>query len=120
MTPQEQRIAIAEWRGWTAIREQDYCDPIVNPYDGPILQFWQGVNPDTGDEEELPDYGGDLNAIAEAVGKLPYEKQSIYMNILTFKVLMKEEGVSDFDRHQASAAQRTEALCRTLWPERWT
>lgn len=62
-TDEKMRVKIAEACGWTAIREQDYCEAHVNPYDGPVLQFWQGVNPNSGELEPLPDYLNDLNAM---------------------------------------------------------
>lgn len=67
----------------------------------------------------IPDYLSDLNAMVSALDALPYEKQAIYMHILCFKVMMKSEGVSDYEKHTATAAQRAEAFLRTLniWTE---
>jgi len=52
--PQKVRVMVCEEVGWTDIREQDYCDAHVNPYEGPVMQFWEGVSPD-GEKGELPD-----------------------------------------------------------------
>jgi hypothetical protein len=85
----------------------------------PIEKRWHGY----GDEcrmtlvdrtgKPIPNYTDDLNAINEAVIKLPHVKQPYYMDNLTM-VLMNDEGVSDFDRHTATAEQRAEALLRTI------
>ena len=64
MSPEAQRITIAEACGWNSIREQDYD----HGYSGDdVRQMWVGLNPDSDEFEQLPDYLNDLNAMNSAV-----------------------------------------------------
>lgn len=110
MTTEQQRIAIAEFCGWTEIRIIG-----VNPY---------GVKP--GEKSEIvpatctkksppskipsfvPDYPLDLNAMHEA------EKRLISNDTLWGDYC---DLLYDVGAYHSSAAQRSEAFCRTLWPE---
>ena len=56
----------------------------------------------------------DLNAMHEAEKVLTYEQLPVYIATLKNPVLMKDEGVSDFDLMHSTAAQRAEAFLRTL------
>lgn len=102
MSPEAQRIAIAEACGWTAISR----------YNG------IGLSP-SGRHELIPDYLNDLNAIHEAekiflVGAVEenWKRYDAYRKHL-------DEMVGSEDAHVATAAQRAEAFLRTLnlWTE---
>lgn len=109
MTPEEQRIAIAEWCGWTDIPQR-----IIRAHTRDLT--WLGV----------PDYLGDLNAMHEAELKLDYKQRVIFINFLAVAVVREHKPtLSDMTRciHvqacHATAAQRAEALLRTIgkWKE---
>lgn len=61
MTDQEINQAIAEACGWTEIKRVPFIDSLK-------LHFmrWFGISPKTKQEEPLPDYCHDLNAMHEA------------------------------------------------------
>lgn len=109
MTLDEQRIAIAEWMGW---KKADNC--------------WFGSSPNEKAIKHLPNYPLDLNAMHEAEQKLR-ENQFHYVDypIMLFYLESglkwdgKNMGYFMFNFIHASSQQRSEALCRTLWPERW-
>lgn len=67
---------------------------------------------------QLPDFLRDLNAMHEAEKVLTYAQQPRYIHILRHRVLMCDEGVSDFDLMHATASMRAEAFGQTLnlWP----
>jgi hypothetical protein len=89
MTPEEQRVAIAEACGW----KTGYRDP----------EAWH----------PLPDYLNDLNAMHEAE-KVLNEKQEDIMNSTLWDIM----GGRKYLWH-ATASQRAEALLRTVgkWKE---
>lgn len=64
----------------------------------------------------FPDYLNDLNAMHEAVRSLPYKKQPVYMKNLFYVLIEQngEAGVSDFDKHLASASVCAEAFLKTI------
>ena len=69
-------------------------------------------------------FTNDLNSMNEAVMKLPSTLFLEYLGKLHFVVFGVEANdicniVCSFRMTEASASQRCEALCRTLWPERW-
>jgi hypothetical protein len=102
MTPEQQRIAIAEACGWT-------YKSAVN--------FWerndQLVHGDKGQPTYLPNYLNDLNAMHEAEKVLTNEQLEVYCNILH----KPNHGV--YWAIHATAAQRAEAFLRTIgkWEE---
>lgn len=110
MDSSEINILIAKWCGWKAVSVYEWKDGVRLP----MQYHWDGFKA-TG----LPNYFGDLNAIHEALKSLPYQEQPRYLQVLTRDVLMKDEGVSDWDKHMAEAPQRCEALLRTIgkWKE---
>lgn len=97
MTQDEMRIAVAEW-----IR--------------PVAVYGKGI--------ELSKDDVDMNLMHEAEKKLPYPEA--YASRLG-AILLRDRSASNFDGTtawhfafcKANAAQRLEALCRTLWPERF-
>lgn len=113
MTKDEMRIAIAEACGWKYTRIEA---------DGESLGW---VSPEGGCLQDAPDcfpnYPEDLNAMREAESTLSHDQWRIFLGFLIGKkVIPKLASMEDFHRAwNVTAAQRAEAMCRTLWPERW-
>ena len=103
MTPEAQRIAIAEACGWKA------------HVDG--LGYYQGVHPALMGGRAIPDYLNDLNAMHKAEQVMTPAQCVIYAERLSsFKCMHVEqpiEGPQSF-MWGATAAQRAEAFLRTL------
>lgn len=107
MSPEAQRIAIAEACGWTKVHYEAGHKP---PYGNP---------PGKGIGRSLPNYLNDLNAVHEAEMVLTEEQRSIYC----YHLLPNKEQA--FEREDvwigahATSAQRAEAFLRTLnlWKE---
>lgn len=117
MTEKEQRIAISEWMGWTNI---------VTIPSGRILGFKPGamknIERDMTSHYDLPNYPHDLNALHEAEKKLTTPQSVAYereLDEVANADFVKGESVFVFPTWHATAAQRCEALCRTLWSERF-
>jgi hypothetical protein len=103
MTPEQQRIAIAEACGWTEIEPCTCCYGVS----------W-GYQPTPGaHKKHVPDYINDLNAMHEAEKVLTNEQLEVYCNILH----KPNHGV--YWAIHATAAQRAEAFLRTIgkWEE---
>lgn len=99
MTPEQQRIAIAEACGWSYEKNETYA---------PDGAFWWSKNP------EFPDYLNDLNAMHEAENVLTgYPQRVTY-----YETLSKIVGYLTFEFAHATAAQRAEAFLRTIG--KWT
>lgn len=95
MTPEAQRIAIAEACGWTHIK---------NFHTMKIKGMWLGyppVNPIINNPNEIPDYLNDLNAMHEAE-KVIFEKDAIWSRYC-----------EDLFIH-STASQRAEEFLKTL------
>lgn len=111
MKPEQQRIKLAEWRGWTDCR-------IIGS------SRWFGIPPgqiNKGDNYRLiPDYPLDLNAVHELRGKLPMTRQEqCAKNLIQIVLETKEVGtpatlLGCFMVAAASAEQWCEAILRTL------
>lgn len=104
MTPEQQRIAIAEACGWT-----DFSSA---PYEGAI-QY--GRRPfSCSDSWVLPDYLNDLNAMHEAVKSLPQNLKPRYFACLctVAGAAISLNGYSEAT--EATAAQRARAFLETL------
>jgi hypothetical protein len=101
MTPEAQRIAIAEACGWKPERTWQH---------GPNRMF--GEHPVTGTYEALPNYLSDLNAMHEAEKVLTLHQYQQYYRFL------RQAIVSSSFFHpgawHATAAQRAEAFLRAL------
>lgn len=114
LTQEQKRIKIAKACGWLDIYRGSRKGN-RHP-EGSLL--WGTQDPDSINYERtyrvIPDYFNDLSAIIGAVLALPHEQQPYYMDNFTRKVMMKETGVSDFEKHNATAAQRADALGITL------
>jgi hypothetical protein len=117
MNTNEQRIAIAEWMGWTGIHHSPYATwkPCAGANWGMLGKPKDG-NPDI----EIPNYPNSLDACADFEGKLLVGEQRYWIKLL--EITDRDNGrTMDWRAFaHASAAQRCEALCRTLFPERWT
>ena len=127
MTPEQQRIAIAEACGWT----REYADVptwnnSLNSYQGgyePVQTLLFRKERKCFIAENLPDYLHDLNAMHEAEKVLTEDQLSDYGAFLKGK---DNESVSLYTpEHReiakvamASAAQRAEAFLRTI--DKWT
>ena len=108
MTPEEMRIAIAEMCGWTPSYIGSWTkDPAG--LRGPFIS-------------DLPNYPSDLNAC--------HEMEKVIVDWVAYRIhLCKVAGIGyapdlgicdDIKSFvSATALQRCEAFCRTLWPERF-
>lgn len=121
MTPEKQRIAIGEFCGWKRV---------VTETQVLKLRATQWTMPDgtkahphevSGDGlGYLPDYPNDLNAMHEAVATAPEEVKHTYAVILAGMLWKPEQTRGWLDWRntlavsEASAAQRSEALLRTI------
>lgn len=115
MTKEEMRIAIAEWMGYNPIgmeRDNAYWTLI------PLAQYSEFDKKDKIKHRTciLPNFSNDLNAMHKAEKKLNRNEQQIYLNYLD-KLCT---GNDFFDNPVvATASQRSEALCRMFWPEKF-
>lgn len=99
MTKEEQRIAIAEKCGWRQCKCG--CNQWFSPH--------EDVN-NSCRNLPLPNYPEDLNAMHEAESHLTAYEAYKYNLILG--------AIEAFAVH-ATAQRKSEAFCRTLWPERF-
>ena len=105
MTPEAQRIAIAEACGWTEI--SDWGAGGIN-----------GKHPTEPWVEVIPDYLNDLNAMHEAVKTLPQKMKPKYFACLCLVVSAAISVYGYSEATEATAAQRAEAFLRTI--DKWT
>ena len=103
MTPEQQRIAIAEACGW---KWEATIKGSIKVWNKPPLMVFY--------ESELPNYLNDLNAMHEAEKILTARQRSVYVGRL-FNLPSSELVSNTF----ATAAQRAEAFLRTInkWEE---
>jgi len=129
MTPESQRIAIAEACGWTV---PDHCIT-KRRMAGMTERQCRGAAPDFGMDsagvyhDSLPDYLNDLNAMHEAEKVLPIDRQYEYgekLRVISGNVGPKgghftPNGFGCYALAHLSATQRAEAFLRTLnlWKE---
>ena len=104
VSPEQQRIAIAEACGWTGFNPDNIPD---------CLQYT--AKAPSGKWGLIPDYLNDLNAMHEAEKVLTGYQQTVSYS----DNLMKIVGYHTFDSAHATAAQRAEAFLRTIgeWKE---
>ena len=117
MSPEAQRIAIAEACGWTPERR------MVPTWNAELNSYAGGYEPKEGllffkaghsvTPTNLPDYLNDLNAMHYAWLTLPKEKRFDFFQNLCRAVAVKGH-VDPFDMLAATAAQRAEAFLRTI------
>ncbi len=114
MTPEEQRVAIAQWCGWTT-RESKLAGGFV------------GMPPGSTSKEDIrrvPDFPNDLNAMHEAEAKLSNDDaDDKFYHWLGFVVSEGQtEQLWQYRKAivHATAVQRAEALLRTIgeWVEK--
>lgn len=98
MTPERQREVIAEWCGW----KQGQCG------------WWTGPNGEQ--TPHLPDYLNDLNTTHQAILKIesPNMQLTFGNNLIEVCDRDKPKAVDTFHIVNATAAQRAEALLRTI------
>ena len=136
MSPEEQRITIAEAAGWTWVTHEDWLGTWVPHDDWLGAKGWgwelKGASLHTCDyyrcEKELaasclPDYLNDLNAMREAEKVLTKDKRTQLVNVLlrvVIKDLDRNTPILDKLRvlYYASAAQRAEAFLKII--HKWT
>lgn len=110
MTPEAQRIAIAEACGWTHYHADLWVPPIVTG------------DPDFSELQcdAIPDYPTDLNAMHEAEKVLPSTERDKYWVYLS-QIVNREHRMASTSWLcvNATAAQRAEAFLRTIgkWEE---
>lgn len=108
MTEEAQRIAIAEWCAWKQSHHK-FRVAEVHGWISPLGE-WE-ISP--------PDYLNDLNAIREALLQLSQDEFQNYLHHLG-QVCWAESLIQHTRNiHTATAAQRAEALLRTIgkWKE---
>lgn len=115
MSPELQRIRIAEACGWTDIhRALASCEDIF-----PAERVFVGISKGSTVYRRLPDFLADLNAMHEAEKVLTREQAYDYAGSLGFTVACERRdkrpnGPESYWPIHATAAQRAEAFLRTL------
>jgi len=109
MTPEAQRIAIAEACGWRNVRKEP---PFDKPWDAPLGTSPRATYSGEG-FEKVPDYLRDLNAMHEAETVLDGYLMHRYASELLALTGPPSSGGS-FSHIHSTAAQRAEAFLRTL------
>ena len=104
MTPEKQRVAIAEACGWGL--NYDWERPGFG-------KWWEKTGEQPRRSNDLPDYLNDLNAMHEAEKVLSDDPLNRYIIILCLEVQPEPM------LYHATAAQRAEAFLRTIgkWEE---
>jgi hypothetical protein len=120
MTATEQRVALAEWLGWSCI--EDAGGPLMMP-DGIVLRGYPPEGAVVGKKLELPDFLNDLNVVHEVLMKLPSDGSwAVYKRALlrTCNFDAENDTVCWMITHNATASQRCEALlrCLGLWKDK--
>jgi hypothetical protein len=113
MSPEAQRIAIAEACGWRNVRKEP---PFDKPWDAPLGTSPRATYSGEG-FERVPDYLNDLNAMHEAAcgyfnGRSPGEGFTYIEHLC--RLTGTPFGMSSFALAHATARQRAEAFLRTL------
>jgi predicted ABC-type transport system involved in lysophospholipase L1 biosynthesis ATPase subunit len=106
VTPEQQRIAIAQACGWKR-QEPDSCF-----FDDPTESFQEYVG-------DLPDYCNDLNAMHQAETVMTDRQRTSYLDKL-YEVCNPHSMLNDdWNLTCATAAQRAEAFLKTIgkWEE---
>lgn len=138
MTPAEMRVAIAEVCGWKFYDGEPTChhgSGLVpwghgqrtggKRWDAPAgvssSREWQRTAAEAIQASSMPQYPADLNAMHEARAALNIVHRVQFCNNLR-AIITRQSPVNDCDDYDfcnATAHQRAEAFCRTLWPERF-
>lgn len=128
MTPDEMRVAIGEVMGFKWYRWGDHPDAQlffcnISGWKHDPVSFVPATRKK--DEkyraDDLPDYPNDLNAMHEAEKVLTKQQHFQRMNHLNDIVPPADTDYygRSVTTNTATAHQRCEAFCRTLWPERF-
>lgn len=113
MTPEEQRIAIADFRGWKLSSRK------TSPHASAMFKHQQWFSPGGQRRKEPPDYPNDLNAIRDAVMELRRRDRLKYAMMHKELERIVAVGNSIYDDHSwatadATAGQRTEAFLKAI------
>lgn len=120
MTPQEKRIAIAEFDGWKVWQCNNHGTIKYFPAEHKAEGYWEiGIRmPDYRlDVSNLPDYLNDLNAMHKAEKKLTSNEFQVYFDSLVSMIAVSAENPrhGDYPRVvHATASQRADALLLTI------
>lgn len=114
MTPEAQRIAIAEACGWKGIHMRNSSgarsETGQTPWGiGPNGE-WAVIGKQDTKYAPLPNYPADLNAMHEAESKLQEPERTHYLNLLYDEHRYRAD--SEWAQVHATAAQRAEAWLR--------
>lgn len=101
MTPIDQNRAIAEWCGWR--------DVAIRKWGASVMI---GVPPNKKHSASVPDYHTDLNSMHSAESRLTEAQKVEFMDWLLQITI--GGGWTEFDMIHATAADRCQALLRTL------
>jgi hypothetical protein len=121
MTPDQQRIAIAEACGWTAEQDSNGYWRAVSHKHGNAVELW--LSERSVWSSGIPDYLGDLNAMHEAekvfwdTGKAMEFTNQLVGIVCLARGFRWDKGTPDdhlMCLSHATAAQRAEAFLRTL------
>jgi hypothetical protein len=110
MSPEAQRIAIAEACGFTDVRMEEWENVDIESRSIAYGTELQGTL--NGERKFVPDYLNDLDAMHEAEGSLSDPAKRTYINALV--LVVNESEWSKWPTAHATAAQRAEAFLRTL------
>lgn len=110
MTPDKQRIAIAEACGWTRAKSKGF-----------IMDGWTRADEDHRRfvvDSKMPDYVTSLDAMHEAEKTLREPQRTEYMNCL-YDWAFATQGDSEWAQVTATATQRAEVFLRAIgkWEE---
>lgn len=109
MTPESQRIAIAEACGYTDVRREEWEVVDIDAREVACCEDVRGTL--NGERQRVPDYCADLNAMHEAEGKLLQTQTGKYWEELDNAC---QNPPFLFWVAHATAAQRAEAFLRTI------
>jgi hypothetical protein len=108
VSPEAQRIAIAEACGWKLVTDNPEYEPYWEDPKGNMVAVSNGVH-------RFPDYLNDLNAMHEAEKVLTNQQKEKYLDILSdFTEGRRDTSYVWHDTVFATAAQRAEAFLKTL------
>lgn len=108
LTPERQRIKIAEKCGWINHGKGEF----------PFMGIGPCEDQNQGHYTEIPDYQVDLNACREMESVLDELQWLDYVLYLTEPIHSAKASFSGYVIcATASARQRCEAFCRVFWPE---
>jgi hypothetical protein len=122
MTPEAQRIALAEWEGWKAVQNTGAAGGFIpQSPEGESYYYTLGATPELAILKLCHDYLNDLNAVHELEKRLTPEQCDLYDMTLS-RIVSTDwpdrlpDGRLATEPYVwiATAAQRCEALLKTL------